>query len=275
MPSRRPVAWRFAGTCRIRLLLRDWPVPESEGSGLQSTPRGQAGPKRRRETPQNKAMVRPNPIKPASPVDTTPALLATPTGSVFPGLLDLQDCGLGRWRRGPEMSNHNVRPCPPPYHAPGSHLVRAACAPGGGKRRLFVRLCYTARAFDALDTTDWLTRLDCRPEAAGLSGREGSAEGPSTQGHGKHLAEHMPSSRILRIRLDRGWVSSPDGYNIRPERNAENAIVDGARHTLPASQASDLLHGIKSSSRFEPLLLGSQRGNTRNLPARRCIVEFW
>lgn len=60
----------FAGTWgRIWLLLQSladgWQAGQSPGvkvQGSKPTPRGQAGPKTARGTPQNKAMVRPNPI---------------------------------------------------------------------------------------------------------------------------------------------------------------------------------------------------------------------
>lgn len=209
---------------RIWLLLQsladDWQAGQSptvKVQGSKPTPRGQAGPKTARGTPQNKAMVRPNPINRAQSTQRYPGRSRHAHWLGFSGVAQpagIVGCGFC-WRRGLGMPNHNVRissPCYSTYHIPGSRSRgehRAECTPPrGNERPLLVRLCRTPRISGCLDAADWLIRRCCRPEAAGLTGRSGgmdrSAEGRVQKGPGKHSGRaHAQLCRILRMR-DRG-----------------------------------------------------------------------
>lgn len=141
LPSRRRVAWRLRGLgagsgCFCKSLARladDWQAGQSPTVKVQAskpTPRGQAGPKTARRTPQNKAMVRPNPINRPQSTRRYPGRSRHAHWLGFSGVArpaGIVDCGFAVGAGVLECLITIVSLSSPfysPYHIPGSHRSR-------------------------------------------------------------------------------------------------------------------------------------------------------
>lgn len=149
--------------------------------------------------PQNKAMVRPNPINRPRSTRRYPGPSKHAHWLGFSGVARStcsKDCGL--WfvagAGGPGMPNHNVRlssPCYLPHSwvlIPVLRALRAVYTPlRGRKGPLFAWLCHTAHVFALLHAADWLdslTRHRSHPEAAGLARLSGGSDQPRAEYRG-------------------------------------------------------------------------------------------